>query len=98
MARDRDEEKVRAVRIKSSKLALSDVLKEEPLACILPCQLPRRLEEGVRISVWIYENLEILLHLCVIPREHLGKVVDGREPGICIATAVGNGLYIQTSS
>ena len=83
MARNRNEEQVRLVRIISAKATLSNVLEEIPFARVLPRDLPRCLVIRIRISVGVYVDLEILLHFEVTESENLRRVVDiGDEIGI----------------
>ena len=76
MAGNGDEEEVSLIGIQSPESALPNVLEEIALAGILPGELPRGLVESVGISIWIYVDLEIGLHVGEIQPENLGRMVN----------------------
>ena len=76
MAGNGDEEEVSLIGIQGPEPALANVLEEIALAGILPGELPRGLVESVGISIWIYVDLEIGLHVGEIQPENLGRMVN----------------------
>lgn len=101
MARNRNEEQVRSVRIVRPEPPLPDVLEEIPLARVLAGELPRRLVERVGIPVRVYEHPEVPLHGRIVQPEDLGQVVGigqllpAAAPAVAVAVAGGLPRHLQ---
>ena len=91
MAGNGDEEEVSLIGIQSPESALPNVLEEIALAGILPGELPRGLVESVGISIWIYVDLEIGLHVGEIQPENLGRMVNIGELLVVVIDGGGGG-------
>ena len=91
MAGNGDEEEVSLIGIQSPESALPNVLEEIALAGILPGELPRGLVESVGISIWIYVDLEIGLHVGEIQPENLGRMVNIGELLVVVINGAGGG-------
>lgn len=71
-----DEEEIGLLWIQRAEVRLSDVFEEEAFAGVFAGDFPRRLEERVGISVGVYVDFELPLHLRVIEPEGVRRVVD----------------------
>ena len=91
MAGNGDEEEVSLIGIQGPESALPNVLEEIALAGILPGELPRGLVESVGISIWIYVDLEIGLHVGEIQPENLGRMVNIGELLVVVINGAGGG-------
>lgn len=91
MAGNGDEEEVSLIGIQGPESALANVLEEIALAGILPGELPRGLVESVGISIWIYVDLEIGLHIGEIQPENLGRMVNIGELLVVVVDINGGG-------
>lgn len=74
VTRDGNEEEVCLIGIFGAEATLSDVLEEIAFAGVLSGELPRRLVERVRIPIWVYINLELLLHFLIVQLEYARRV------------------------
>ena len=79
MTRDGNEEEVCLIGIFGAEATVSDILEEIAFTGILSGELPRRLVERVGIPIWVYINLELLLHFLIVQLEHARRVVRVRN-------------------
>lgn len=70
VAWDGNEKEVSLIGIEGAESTLPNVLEEIALTGVLSGELPRRLVKRFGIPIWVYVNLEPLLHLSVIQLEH----------------------------
>lgn len=91
MAGNGDEEEVSLIGIQGPESALANVLEEIALAGILPGELPRGLVESVGISIRVYVDLEIGLHVGEIQPENLGRMVNIGELLVVVVVINGGG-------
>jgi hypothetical protein len=79
MPRNGNKEEASVKRISREEATLLDVLEEVGLALVYPRQLPRRLEVRARVSVPVDVDLQVPLHLLVVPYETLWKAKHLRD-------------------
>lgn len=79
VTRDGNEEEVCLIGIFGAEATVSDILEEIAFTGILSGELPRRLVERVGIPIWVYINLELLLHFLIVQLEHARRVVRVRN-------------------